>query len=251
MINHAISAAHHSPGDRSAAAAVSDQRLPADLDAQLQRQGFAVLPHLLSPGRCREMIALYPSDAAFRSRIVMARHGFGSGEYKYFDYPLPAPVQALRQALYPGLAALADRWQEQLQSPHRYPSHLTDFLRQCAAAGQTRPTPLLLCYGAGDYNCLHQDVYGALIFPLQIAILLSQPGTDFEGGEFILTEQRPRRQSRASVVPLTQGDAVIFPVRDRPINGSRGIYRAQMRHGVSEIRAGQRFTLGLIFHDAA
>jgi hypothetical protein len=197
------------------------------------------------------MSALYQSEAAFRSRIVMARHGFGSGEYKYFNYPLPASVEALRQELYPALATIANRWSVQLRSPHRYPARLADYLQYCAEAGQTRPTPLLLRYGAGDYNCLHQDVYGALIFPLQVAILLSQPNVDFSGGEFILTEQRPRRQSRASVVPLKQGDAVVFPVRDRPVVGSNGIHRVQMRHGVSEIRAGQRYTLGLIFHDAA
>lgn len=230
---------------------MSDGALPVDLADEMQRRGYVLLSRLLSRSQCQQIVAGYNEDSRFRSRIIMARHGFGSGEYKYFAYPLPEAIEHLRQTLYPGLAALANDWQTQLQRDQRYPTNLADFLRHCHEAGQTRPTPLLLRYGAGDYNCLHQDVYGPLIFPLQVAILLSQPDEDFTGGAFILTEQRPRRQSRASVVPLTQGDAVIFPVRDRPIIGTRGIYRAQLRHGVSEIWHGQRFTLGLIFHDAA
>jgi hypothetical protein len=244
---------HQDPGDSAEATgpATVDGRLTTACDRQLQQRGYVVLPQHLTPRQCQEMISLYQSEAVFRSRIVMARHGFGSGEYKYFSYPLPDPVETLRQKLYPDFATIANSWSAQLHLPQRYPTRLNDYLQHCADSGQTRPTPLLLRYGAGDYNCLHQDLYGELVFPLQIAILLSRPGIDFSGGEFILTEQRPRRQSRASVVPLNQGDAVIFPVRDRPVAGSKGIYRVQMRHGVSEIRAGQRYTLGLIFHDAA
>lgn len=230
---------------------LSDRTLPAGLAGDLQHHGYGLLSRLLSPHQCRQIIEQYETETLFRSRIVMAQHGFGSGEYKYFAYPLPEVIETLRHRLYPGLATLANDWQAQWGSERCYPTDLPDFLRQCHEAGQMRPTPLLLRYQAGDYNCLHQDVYGPLIFPLQVAILLSQPGADFDGGEFILTEQRPRRQSRASVVPLTQGDAVVFPVRERPITGSKGVYRAQLRHGVSEIRHGRRYTLGLIFHDAA
>jgi hypothetical protein len=223
----------------------------ADLEGHLQQRGYAVLPCIISAQQCAEIIALYPQEDTFRSRVVMAQHGFGRGEYKYFANPLPQLVASLRQSLYPTLAAIANHWQEQLGTDIRYPAALADYQKQCHAAGQIRPTPLLLRYGAGDFNCLHQDVYGPLIFPLQMAILLSRPRDDFEGGEFILTEQRPRQQSRAAVVPLMQGDAVIFPVRERPVSGTRGVYRAQLRHGVSEIRRGNRFTLGVIFHDAA
>ncbi|HWT99813.1 MAG TPA: 2OG-Fe(II) oxygenase [Terriglobales bacterium] len=223
----------------------------AALETEIAAQGFARLPQLLPGETCHELIALYASTDNFRSRVVMARHGYGSGEYKYFSYPLPGIVADLREQLYPVLAIIANRWQQQLNSDLLYPSTHGAYLESCHAAGQTRPTPLLLRYEAGDFNCLHQDIYGEHVFPLQVAILLSQPGADFAGGEFILTEQRPRRQSRASVVPLSQGDAVIFPVRERPIAGSKGFYRGQMRHGVSQVRSGLRYTLGVIFHDAA
>jgi hypothetical protein len=231
-------------------AALSDLDAAA-LETEIAAQGFARLPQLLPSSACHELIALYGSQENFRSRVVMARHGYGSGEYKYFSYPLPSIVADLREQLYPTLATIANRWQQQLNGDPFYPSTHAAYLESCHAAGQTRPTPLLLRYEAGDFNCLHQDIYGEHVFPLQIAILLSQPGADFTGGEFILTEQRPRRQSRASVVPLTQSDAVIFPVRERPIAGSKGSYRGQMRHGVSQVRSGLRYTLGVIFHDAA
>jgi hypothetical protein len=221
------------------------------LDEQLQQRGYAHLPCLLSARQCADVITLYQEADLFRSRIVMAQHGFGRGEYKYFAYPLPEPVEALRRSLYPPLAEIANRWQEQLGTDTRYPPLLATYLRQCHAAEQKRPTPLLLRYGAGDFNCLHQDVYGPLLFPLQVTILLSRPNDDFSGGEFVLTEQRPRQQSRAAVVPLGQGDAVVFPVRERPVMGSKGVYRSQLRHGVSEIRRGNRHSLGVIFHDAA
>ncbi len=220
--------------------------LAADLDAH----GCAVTGPLLSPDECAALVACYGADQQFRSRIVMARHGFGRGEYKYFAYPLPEPVAALRAALYPPLAAIADRWNAALGIEVRYPSEHGAFLKQCHAAGQTRPTPLLLQYGPGDYNCLHQDIYGEHVFPLQVAILLSRPGIEFAGGEFVLTEQRPRMQSRAEVVPLAQGEGVIFPVHHRPVRGTRGVYRVTMRHGVSRLRSGHRHTLGIIFHDA-
>jgi uncharacterized protein len=202
----------------------------ATVEADLDAQGSAILPGLIDPGACATVASSYADDARFRSRVVMAQHGFGRGEYKYFADPLPDIVQALRRGLYPRLAPVADR---------------------CHAAGQSRPTPLLLRYGPGDYNCLHQDVYGTHVFPLQVAILLSEPGGDFEGGEFVLTEQRPRMQSRAEVAPLKQGDGVVFAVRERPVRGARGVYRVTLRHGVSRVRAGERFTLGIIFHDAA
>lgn len=195
--------------------------------------------------------SLYDGDADFRSRVVMARHGFGRGEYKYFSYPLPPLIAQLREALYPPLAEIANEWNAAIGSPTRYPSTLAAFLKRCHAAGQTKPTPLLLRYGEGDYNCLHQDLYGQHFFPLQVAFLLSRPDRDFSGGEFVLTEQRPRMQSRVEVVSLSQGDAVIFPVNERPVQGAKGSYRVKMRHGVSRLRSGTRYTLGIIFHDAA
>jgi hypothetical protein len=219
--------------------------------AALDERGHAVLAGVLDPGECRELADLYGDDAAFRSRVVMAQHNFGSGEYKYLRYPLPSPVAALRQALYPQLAPLANLWHERLRLEPRFPAGLDDYLDRCHAAGQQRPTPLILKYQAGDYNCLHQDLYGELVFPLQATVLLSAPGGDFDGGEFLLVEQRPRMQSKGEVVPLGQGDAVIFAVNHRPVAGSRGFYRATMRHGVSRLRSGHRFTLGVIFHDAA
>jgi hypothetical protein len=222
----------------------------AALAADLDRDGFAILEGILSSSECEAISALYDRDEPFRSRVVMARHGFGKGEYKYFDYPLPEIVIELRRSLYPRLAPIANRWNELMNVPARYPAELAEFIERCHAAGQTRPTPLLLHYVAGDYNCLHQDVYGELVFPLQVAALLSRPGAEFAGGEFVLVEQRPRMQSRVEVVPLRQGDAVIFPVRQRPVHGTRGSYRVALRHGVSRLRAGRRHTLGVIFHDA-
>ena len=216
----------------------------------LDVHGCAIVGPVLSRRDCRAIAGLYDSDAPFRSRVVMARHGFGRGEYKYFAYPLPEKIAELRTALYPKLAEIANRWNAQMGIDVRYPAAHDDFLRRCHEAGQTKPTPLLLQYETGDYNCLHQDLYGEHVFPLQIAILLSEPGTDFTGGEFVLTEQRPRMQSRAEVVPLRQGEGVIFPVHHRPVQGTRGIYRVTMRHGVSRLRSGQRHTLGIIFHDA-
>jgi hypothetical protein len=219
---------------------------------ELDARGWAVLPRLLSPAECSVTAALYgPDDRLFRSQVVMARHGFGQGEYRYFAYPLPPLVQDLREALYSRLAPLANHWHERMGLGPRFPADHDAYLQRCHAAGQTRPTPLLLKYGGGDWNALHQDLYGEHVFPLQAAVLLSRPGEDFEGGEFVLTEQRPRMQSRASVVPLSQGDAAIFAVSVRPQAGSRGDYRVAMRHGVSPLRAGQRHTLGVIFHDAA
>jgi uncharacterized protein len=218
---------------------------------ELETHGVAVARGLLQPDECERLAALYPEDAPFRSRIVMARHGFGRGEYKYFAYPLPSVVHALRTALYPPLAGVANRWNEALGIDLRYPRDHAAFLDRCHRAGQTRPTPLLLQYGAGDYNCLHQDLYGEHVFPLQVAFLLSLPGRDFTGGEFVLVEQRPRMQSRAEVVTLSQGDGVIFPVHHRPVQGTRGFYRVNMRHGVSRLRTGHRHTMGVIFHDAA
>lgn len=223
---------------------------PVSLADDLARQGHARLP-LLDPAVCRELAGLYDRPDAFRSRVVMQRHGFGSGEYKYLAYPLPGIVARLRDALYPPLAAVANDWALQLGDAARFPERLDEYLARCHAAGQTRPTPLMLRYGAGDYNCLHQDLYGELVFPLQLTILLSEPGVDFTGGEFLLVEQRPRMQSRGEVVALEQGEAVIFPVRHRPVRGTRGVYRVTMRHGVSRVRSGIRQTLGIIFHDAA
>src|SRR5688500_1053264 len=220
------------------------------IEASLDARGHAILPALLTAQECRSLIAGYDDDAKFRSRIVMARHNFGRGEYKYFNYPLPPIVSGLRLALYPALAAIANNWNKALGDELRYPPALSTFLNRCHRAGQVRPTPLLLRYGPDDYNCLHQDLYGPHVFPLQVAVLLSAPGRDFEGGEFVLTEQRPRMQSRVEVVPLRQGDAVIFAVRTRPAAGARGVRQVHMRHGVSRVRAGQRHTLGIIFHDA-
>jgi uncharacterized protein len=217
---------------------------------ELDAQGCAVLKGLLSPEECRALVALYPDDSHFRSRIVMGRHGFGRGEYKYFAYPLPPVIAGLRPALYARLRDVANRWNEAMGIAIRYPGDHDAFLKRCHAAGQTRPTPLLLQYEAGDYNCLHQDLYGEHVFPLQVAILLSEPGRDFTGGEFVLTEQRPRMQSRPEVVPLAQGDAVAFAVHVRPVQGTRGTYRVNLRHGVSRIRSGHRHTVGVIFHDA-
>lgn len=217
----------------------------------LNGRGAAILGTLLSPEECRAVSSLYADDSRFRSRVVMARHGFGQGEYKYFAYPLPDPIGGLRAALYARLAPVANEWNARMDLPLRYPERHEDFLKLCRDAGQTRPTPLLLRYGPGDYNCLHQDLYGELAFPLQVAILLSEPGEDFSGGEFVLTEQRPRMQSRPEVVPLRRGDAVAFAVHHRPVNGARGAYRVNMRHGVSRVRSGSRHTLGIIFHDAA
>lgn len=223
----------------------------ASAGAALDEQGWAILPRLLDPRACLEAAALWREESAFRSRVSMARHGFGQGEYRYFGYPLPDPVAGLRARLYPPLAETANRWRAALGRPDRYPADHEDYLRRCRSAGQARPTPLILRYGPGDYNCLHQDLYGEEAFPLQVAILLSRPGEDFSGGEFLLSEQRPRRQSRATVVPLAQGDAVVFAVSERPVQGGRGCYRTRMKHGVSTIRSGERFTLGLIFHDSS
>ena len=222
-------------------------QLEVDLDAQ----GWAVIPRLLEPFECAALAALYPQGALFRSRIVMERHGFGRGEYQYFAYPLPEPVADLRATLYPRLAPVANRWSEALRSGLRFPSEHAPFIERCHAAGQRRPTPLLLQYAAGDHNCLHQDLYGEQIFPLQVVILLSEPGRDFEGGEFVMTEQRPRMQSRAMVLPLRQGDAALIAVHHRPVQGTRGAYRVNLRHGVSRVRSGRLHTLGIIFHDAA
>jgi hypothetical protein len=222
----------------------------AEFAAELDARGAAVIPALLSDEQCVQLIDCYASAEAFRSRVIMQRHGFGRGEYQYFRYPLPAPVQALRTRLYASLAPIANRWSGLLKSTARYPATLAEYLDECRAAGQSKPTPLLLRYAAGDYNCLHQDLYGEHVFPLQATVLLSEPGKDFEGGEFVLTEQRPRAQSRAEVVPLRRGDAVIFAVNHRPMQGTRGIYRVAMRHGVSRLRLGMRYTLGVIFHDA-
>lgn len=222
-------------------------RIGTDLDAQ----GNALLPALLTPEECAALAGLYGQDEHFRSRVVMGRHGFGRGEYRYFAYPLPEAVVALRTRLYPELAPIANRWNQTMGIDVRYPGRHDEFIARCHAAGQSRPTPLLLQYGANDYNCLHQDLYGEHVFPLQVAILLSQPGEVFSGGEFVLTEQRPRMQSRAEVVPLRQGDGVAFAVHQRPVQGSRGPYRVNMRHGVSRVRSGHRHTLGIIFHDAS
>jgi hypothetical protein len=220
------------------------------LTKRLDDEGFATTGVLLDIDECAAFAAVYNDDTRFRKRIVMEQHNFGVGEYKYFDYPLPRPVQALRQTFYPRLASIANDWARALGEKSSFPAALSDYLARCHAAGQNRPTPLVLKYAAGGYNCLHQDLYGDLVFPLQLTLLLSSPGRDFEGGEFLLTEQRPRMQSRGSVVQLRQGEAVIFPVRYRPVRGKRGSYRVAMRHGVSTIRKGRRLTLGIIFHDA-
>jgi hypothetical protein len=222
------------------------KRVSKDLDTQ----GSAMIESLLTPAECDLLAMLYANDDIFRSRVVMARHGFGRGEYKYFAYPLPELVESLRTTLYPRLAPIANRWNTALGSDVRFPDEHSAFIERCHAAGQQRPTPLLLQYGADDYNCLHQDLYGEHVFPLQVAILLSEPDRDFAGGEFVLTEQRPRMQSRPEVVPLRQGDAVVFAVHHRPVRGTRGVYRVNLRHGVSRLRSGHRHTLGIIFHDA-
>jgi len=222
----------------------------AQAETDLDAQGCAVLKHLLTPDECRAIAALYPDDANFRSRVVMGSHGFGRGEYKYFTYPLPELIASLRPVLYARLQGIANRWNEAMGIDIRYPDRHETFLKRCHEAGQNRPTPLLLQYETGDYNCLHQDLYGEHVFPLQVAILLSEPGRDFEGGEFVLTEQRPRMQSRAEVVALKQGDAVAFAVHHRPVHGTRGTYRVNLRHGVSRLRSGRRHTVGVIFHDA-
>ena len=228
-------------------AAVDWAAVASDLDLQ----GFAVLPGLLQPEDCDRIAGLYDQPGGFRSQVIMARHGFGRGEYRYFSYPLPPMVQGLRERMWPYLAPIANRWHEAMGMAVRFPETHAGFLDRCHEAGQQRPTPLLLRYGPGDYNCLHQDLYGEHVFPLQAALLLSEPGRDFEGGELVLTEQRPRMQSRVMVVPLRQGDGVVFAVNSRPVAGGRGAYRVTMRHGVSALRSGSRHTLGVIFHDAA
>ena len=238
-------------GEGASAAVARVDSLPwPQIETELDGSGSAVLKGILSPQQCIALANLYKDDQQFRSRIVMARHGFGRGEYKYFAYPLPGVIQGLRTALYGKLAPIANRWNEAMGIEVRYPAEHEHFLRGCHQAGQERPTPLLLQYGEGDYNCLHQDLYGEHVFPIQVAFLLSEPKRDFTGGEFVLIEQRPRMQSRAEVVPLRQGDAVAFAVHHRPARGSRGFYRVNLRHGVSRVRSGQRHTLGIIFHDA-
>jgi hypothetical protein len=222
------------------------ERVSHDLDAQ----GSAMIERLLAPDECQAIASLYPKDDLFRSHVVMGRHGFGRGEYKYFRYPLPALIADLRTAVYPHLVPIAHRWNTAMGIDVCYPEQHADFLARCHQAGQVRPTPLLLQYGADDYNCLHQDLYGEHVFPLQLAILLSAPNKDFTGGEFVMTEQRPRMQSRPIVVPLRQGDGVVFAVHHRPVQGTRGVYRVHLRHGVSRIRSGHRHTVGIIFHDA-
>ena len=222
----------------------------ARITSELDVSGYSVIDEVLAAQECRDLAALYADRALFRSKVVMSRYGYGRGEYQYFAYPLPGLLTELRTAFYRHLARIANHWNEVLQLPERFPEDHEDYLARCHAAGQTRPTPLLLAYGAGDYNCLHQDLYGQHVFPLQIAVLLSAPGRDFTGGEFVLTEQRPRMQSRVEVLPLRQGDAVVFAVHQRPVPGTRGYYRVNMRHGVSRVRSGSRHTLGIIFHDA-
>jgi uncharacterized protein len=234
------------PSAVARAEALDWQSIRRDLD----EQGSAILCNVLSAKECRALASLYPDDGLFRSRVVMARHGFGRGEYKYFNYPLPDPIQGLRTALYRRLAPVANQWNITMGLDVRYPDVHADFVQRCHDAGQRRPTPLLLQYETGDYNCLHQDLYGEHVFPIQMAFLLSEPGGDFTGGEFVLTEQRPRMQSRPEVVPLRQGDGVAFAVHHRPVQGTRGSYRVNLRHGVSRLRSGQRHTLGIIFHDA-
>jgi hypothetical protein len=221
-----------------------------EIGTSLNEYGNAVLPGLLTTSECDALASLYQDEQRFRSRVIMARHGYGRGEYKYFSYPLPDCVQELRTSLYRHLAPVANEWNELMKLDVRYPREHPDFIERCHAAGQSRPTPLLLQYGPGDFNCLHQDLYGEHVFPIQVAFLLSQPGRDFSGGEFVLTEQRPRMQSRPEVVALRQGDAVAFAVHNRPVRGARGVYRVNLRHGVSRLRSGSRHTMGIIFHDA-
>lgn len=222
----------------------------SEIQAALDRRGAALLRGVMAPEHCAAIAGLYAQEDHFRSHVVMSRYGFGQGEYRYFAYPLPPLIQGLRSEVYAALQPIAAQWAERLGQKRVFPARHADYLAECASQGQTRPTPLLLRYGPGDYNCLHQDLYGEMVFPLQMAILLSRPGTDFTGGEFVITDQRPRMQSRAMVMDLRQGDAVIFAVRERPVRGARGDYRTQLRHGVSEVTSGQRFTLGVIFHDA-
>jgi hypothetical protein len=246
---------HMSTATKSSALAQNEVARVNSLDWQrisqeIDNQGSAVLVGILSPDECRTLAELYSKDELFRNRVVMGRHGFGRGEYKYFSYPLPSLIAELRTELYPRLAPIANRWNSAMGIQTRYPENHADFIQLCHKAGQVRPTPLLLQYETGDYNCLHQDLYGEHVFPIQIAILLSEPSEDFTGGEFVLTEQRPRMQSRPEVVPLRQGDAVAFAVHHRPVQGRRGFYRVNLRHGVSRIRSGQRHTVGIIFHDA-
>ena len=217
---------------------------------ELDAQGAAVIENLITPNECRALAALYAHDDLFRSRVVMARHGFGRGEYQYFRYPLPTLIGALREALYTRLVPIANRWHEAMGVPARFPQRHADFIARCHAAGQQRPTPLLLQYGSDDYNCLHQDLYGEHVFPLQVVLLLSEPGRDFDGGEFVMIEQRPRMQSRPLVLPLRQGDAAVIAVHHRPVQGTRGVYRVNLRHGVSRVRSGRRHTAGIVFHDA-
>lgn len=235
-----------SPDNTARLNALEWPRISQDLDTQ----GSAVLERLIPPDECRSLVAMYPKDDLFRSRVVMASHGFGRGEYKYFAYPLPQIVAKLRTELYPRLAPIANRWNAAMGIEIQYPESHAEFIKRCHDAGQNKPTPLLLQYASGDYNCLHQDLYGEHVFPIQVAILLSEPVRDFVGGEFVLTEQRPRMQSRPEVVPLRQGDAVAFAVHHRPVQGTRGFYRVNLRHGVSRIRSGHRHTVGIIFHDA-
>jgi hypothetical protein len=226
--------------------AVDWRRVAVELDAQ----GAATIEGLIAPAECEDLAGLYPLDALFRSAVVMARHGFGRGEYRYFAYPLPELIGALRETFYRRLAPIANRWHEVMGMPGPFPAQHAEFIARCHAAGQLRPTPLVLKYGVGDYNCLHQDLYGEHVFPLQVVLMLSQPGRDFEGGEFVMTEQRPRMQSRAMVLRLRQGDAAVIAVRHRPVQGIRGVYRVNLRHGVSQVRSGHRYTAGIIFHDA-
>jgi hypothetical protein len=251
-MTRALPTAHeHAPASAARSLAAQVAALDwASIAAQLDAYGCATTGPLLTSQQCADLAETYASDTLFRSRVVMARHGFGRGEYKYFAYPLPDPITALRPALYGRLQGIANRWNEAMGIDIRYPERHDIFLKRCHDAGQTRPTPLLLQYEAGDYNCLHQDLYGEHVFPLQVAILLSEPGRDFEGGEFVLTEQRPRMQSRAEVVALRQGDGVVFAVHHRPVQGTRGTYRVNLRHGVSRLRSGKRHTVGVIFHDA-
>jgi uncharacterized protein len=234
------------PGIANRLAARDWRRIARSLD----EEGYALLEDFLTPEECRALVLSYLQEEAFRSRIVMARHGFGQGEYKYWAYPLPAIVSALREALYPPLSEIANRWSALLGDAARYPNRLATYIELCHEAGQAKPTPLLLKYGAGDYNCLHRDLYGEHVFPLQVTVLLSAPGKDFSGGEFVLVEGRPRRQSRVLVVPLQRGDGIIFPVHHRPVRGARGFSRVEFRHGVSRLHRGERYTLGIILHDA-